>query len=166
MTGRRSTAERRAAAFGQSGPPLGFLLASVGFSTGFRFRELLAPAGLGPREFAVLRQVAGDEGVSQHGCGMALKVAPSRMVVLIDELEAKGLLERRPNPTDRRARALYLTQSGRDALAQAYQAAARNEAEVFGSFSADEREELRRLLQVVAGKLGLEPGVHPGMGQD
>jgi DNA-binding MarR family transcriptional regulator len=152
--------------FGAAGPPLGFLLASVGFAAAFRFRSLIEPAGLGPREFAVLRQVASDEGVSQQACGAALKVAPSRMVALVDDLEAKGFLQRRSNPEDRRARALHVTAKGRRALAKAFESVVRNETEIYAVLSDAEKAELRRLLQIVADQLGLQPGEHPGMHVD
>jgi len=119
-----------------------------------------------PREFAVLRQVAMAEGISQQACGQALKVAPSQMVALVDSLETKGLLERRPDPDDRRVRALHVTARGRRALSTGFAAAMRNEEEVFGRLSEAERAELRRLLQQVADSLGLEPGHHPGMSDD
>jgi DNA-binding MarR family transcriptional regulator len=151
---------------GTGGPPLGFLLASVGFGAGLRFRDLLAPLGLDPRLFAVLRQVAAEEGISQQRCGVALHVAPSRMVAFVDELEAKGLLERRTNPDDRRARALHLTDAGRAVLAQAFAVAGDNEAAVFGGLTAAEQRELRRLLDTVAAALGLEAGAHPGLSRD
>lgn len=162
----RSTANQSDPPRRSEGPPLGFLLASVGFGTGFRFREAIAPTGMQPREFAVLRQVAADEGISQQACGQALKVAPSLMVGLVDALEERGLLERRPDPADRRIRALHVTPKGHKALATGFQAAMRNEAALFGSLTETERAELRRLLQVVADKLGLEPGHHPGMSRD
>src|SRR4051794_20023241 len=98
----RSTPNRPRSPFPADGPPLGFLLAAVGFGTGYRFREVIAPTGMQPREFAVLRQVAIDEGISQRACGHALKVAPSQMVALVDSLEDKGLIQRRPDPADRR----------------------------------------------------------------
>lgn len=142
---------------------MGFLLAAVGFGTGYRFREVLAPTGLQPREFAVLRQVAAEEGISQQACGHALKVAPSQMVGLVDSLEGMGYLERRPDPADRRVRALHVTQKGQKALAMAFGAAMQNEQALFGGLTSAERSELRRLLQSVADNLGLEPGQHPGM---
>jgi DNA-binding MarR family transcriptional regulator len=161
-----STRNRPKPPFSAEGPPLGFLLASVGFGVGYKFREVLAPSGIHPREFAVLRQVAADEGSSQQACAAALKVAPSQMVALVDELERKGLIERRTHASDRRVRALHLTAGGRRALVSAYQVAGRNETALFGALSDAERDELRRLLQTVAGALGIEPGTHPGMGAD
>jgi DNA-binding MarR family transcriptional regulator len=166
MASSRSTPNRSRSPFSADGPPLGFLLASVGFGTGYRFREVIEPTGMAPREFAVLRQVAIEEGISQHACGHALNVAPSQMVALVDSLEHKGLIERRPDPADRRVRALHLTAKGRKALAMGFQAAMNNEEALFGSMTAAERGELRRLLQVVSDNLGLEPGQHPGMNHD
>jgi DNA-binding MarR family transcriptional regulator len=161
-----STPKRPQSPFGADGPPLGFLLAAVGFGMGYRFREVLAPSGMQPREFGVLRQVAIEDGISQQACGAALKVAPSQMVALVDELERKGLIERRPNPADRRVHALRVTARGKKALGSAFEASMRNEAAVFGALSDADRAELRRLLQTVADALGLEPGQHPGMGHD
>ena len=165
MSPDRSTPDRGAPPFA-GGPPLGFLLAAVGFGAAHRFRSVIGPTGMQPREFAVLRQVAMDEGISQQACGQALKVAPSQMVALVDSLETKGLLERRPDPDDRRVRALHVTARGRRALSTGFAAAMRNEEEVFGRLSEAERSELRRLLQQVADSLGLEPGHHPGMSDD
>lgn len=148
------------------GPPLGFLLSSVGFGAAHRFRNVIEPLGLNPRQFAVLRAVAAEEGVSQHACGTALQVAPSRMVALVDELEEQGLVQRRVNPVDRRARALHVTTAGRRVLAQAFEALGRNESDVFGALTEADRADLRRLLMQVATSLGLPPGVHPGMASD
>jgi DNA-binding MarR family transcriptional regulator len=171
MPAKRSTRNRPQPPFGDrppfgDGPPLGFLLTSVGFGTALRFRSVIAPTGMHPREFGVLRTVAMEEGISQQACGHTLKVAPSQMVALVDALESKGLLERRPDPADRRVRALHVTTKGRRALATGFEAAMRNEEQLFGALSSTERAELRRLLQQVADALGLEPGQHPGMSED
>ncbi|MGH2879628.1 MAG: MarR family transcriptional regulator [Solirubrobacteraceae bacterium] len=56
-------------------------------------------------------------GASQQAIGERLQIPPSRMVAFVDALEQRGLLERRANPEDRRARALYLTDEGRELLA-------------------------------------------------
>ena len=165
MPSERSTRNRPSLPSGD-GPPLGFLLAAVGFGTAHRFRSVIAPTGMHPREFGVLRHVALDEGISQQACGHALKVAPSQMVALVDSLESKGLLERRPDPADRRVRALHVTPKGRRALGTGFAAAMRNEEELFGALNSTEQAELRRMLQQVADALGLEPGQHPGMSED
>ena len=100
------------------------------------------------------------EGQSQQAIGERLRIPASRMVAFIDSLEARGLLERRPHPTDRRARALHLTEDGRALLAEAYAAAVAFESDLCAGLSAGERERLLELLGTGRRTLGLPPGVH------
>src|ERR1700722_10116450 len=93
---------------------VGFTLSSLGLAVSRRFHATLEPLGLEPREFVLLRAVAPAEGASQQAIGERLHIPASRMVAFVDALEARGLLERRPNPDDRRARALYLTDDARE----------------------------------------------------
>ena len=53
-----------------------------------------------------MRFVAASEGQSQQALAERLGIPPSRMVALVDQLEEMGLLERRPDPEDRRVRGL------------------------------------------------------------
>jgi DNA-binding MarR family transcriptional regulator len=85
------------------------------------------------------------------------------MVALIDDLEARGLAERRPDPVDRRAYTLYLTPSGREVLAQLEQAADEHEADLLVALGEPERAELVSLLQRVAESQGLAAGIHPNL---
>jgi DNA-binding MarR family transcriptional regulator len=119
---------------------------------------------LEPREFALLRTVAGSEGVSQQAIGERMKVAPSRMVAFVDALEERGLLERRQNPKDRRARALFLTPAGRELLNRAFAVAVEHEQRLTSELTGEEREQLLELLARVGTQLGIPPGVHAGMG--
>ncbi|MHB8240910.1 MAG: MarR family winged helix-turn-helix transcriptional regulator [Solirubrobacteraceae bacterium] len=142
---------------------VGFTVSTIGFAVAERFREILAPVGLEPREFALLRSVQANEGQSQQAVGERLRIPASRMVAFVDALEARGLLERRHNPDDRRTRALHLTDSGRKLLAAAFSEAVAHEQNVCGDLNADEREQLLDLLGKVASRLGLAPGVHSAM---
>jgi DNA-binding MarR family transcriptional regulator len=85
------------------------------------------------------------------------------MVAVVDGLEAKELVERRANPDDRRARALYVTPKGRTTLAKVMQISAAHEAQVSAPLSAAERRQLIRLLQRLAAESELPMGVHPGL---
>ena len=143
---------------------VGFLLSQLGFQTSKRFAERLAPLELNPRTFALLRHVESAEGQSQHALAEALRVPPSRMVALIDELEERGLVERRPLPSDRRVRALHLTADGRRLLERARKVAAEHESEICADLDADEREQLLELLGRIAASQGLPAGVHPAIG--
>jgi len=140
---------------------VGFLLSQLGSANAKRFREILAPVGLEPRQFAVMQHLAQAEGRSQQALAEWLRIPPSRMVSLVDELEDRGLVVRRQNPHDRRVRALHLTVAGRHALEQAMALGMEHEASLCSVLRPGEREQLIGLLQRVAGSQGLQPGVHP-----
>lgn len=139
---------------------VGFTVSSLGYAISRRFRETLAPLQLEPREFALLRAVAAAEGQSQQAIGETLQIPASRMVAFVDALEARELLERRLNPQDRRARALHLTEDGRQLLGKAMSAAIGLEQDLCADLSGPERERLLDALQSVANRLGLRPGSH------
>jgi DNA-binding MarR family transcriptional regulator len=143
---------------------VGFTVSTIGYAVASRFHEILAPLALEPREFALLRAVQSTEGQSQQAVGERLRIPPSRMVAFVDALEARGLLERRHNPSDRRTRALHLTEAGRELLARAFTEAVAHEQNLCGDLSSEEREQLLDLLSRVAARLGLSPGVHSAMG--
>ncbi|MBW8827414.1 MAG: MarR family transcriptional regulator [Acidobacteria bacterium] len=140
-----------------------FLLSQLGFESSRQFGDRLVPLGLEARHAGLLRQLAGREGCSQQALAEALGVVPSRVVALVDELEARGLVERRLNPTDRRARALFLTANGRRVLEQVAETGRALEAALTKGLSAAERQQLVRLLSKLADDQGLAPGVHPGL---
>jgi DNA-binding MarR family transcriptional regulator len=139
---------------------VGFTISTTGYAVSRRFHEALAPLQLEPREFALLRGVGAAEGKSQQAIGERLQIPPSRMVAFIDALEARGLIERRHNPEDRRTRALHLTDAGHELLARAFARAGEFERSLCAGLSDAERERLLDLLQRVGAELGLPPGVH------
>src|SRR5919198_740540 len=89
----------------------------------------LASGGLNTPPFGVLHVLRAREGAIQQELGSAMGIDPSTMVSLIDQLEAAGLAERRPRPTDRRAREVAITPKGRRALERGRQMAAQVEDE-------------------------------------
>ena len=139
---------------------VGFTVSSIGHAVSRRFKETLAPLELEPREFALLRAVAADEGASQQAIAERQRIPPSRMVAFVDALEARELLERRHNPQDRRTRELYLTQSGRKLLLRSFTLASQLEAELCADLSAKERQQLIDLLRRVGMPLRVAPGAH------
>lgn len=166
---RRETAPKR-----KVEPPLadqpprsvGFLISQLGFVSSRGFVAALRPLGIGPREWALLRFVAAEEGQSQHALAERLGLPPSRMVALVDQLEEGGLIERRPHPDDRRIRALHLTRKGRSILKRALEIAIEFEGELCAALSERERDRLIDLLQKLqAGRID-RPGVHPGLAAD
>ena len=139
---------------------VGFTLSTLGFAVSAGFAERLAPLGLEPRDFALLRSVGAAEGSSQQAVGERLGIPPSRMVGFVDALQGRGLLERRAHPSDRRARALHLTPAGRALLAGAHEAAVAFESELCAGLAPGERDRLLDLLGAVTETIGLRPGVH------
>ena len=139
-----------------------FLLAQVGAHAAARFAERLAPLGLAPQHAGILRLVAFDAGLSQRALGERLGVLPSRLVALVDELEGKGLVERRDHPEDRRSYALHLTEAGRDRLADIGRIARDHGDSLCSALDEGERRQLAILLSRIADQQRLAPGIHPG----
>jgi DNA-binding MarR family transcriptional regulator len=145
---------------------VGFLISQLGFFSSKGFTEALEPVGIGPREFLLMRFVQAVQGQSQQALAERLGVPASRMVAVVDHLEEAGLVERRPDPEDRRVRGLYLTRKGRGALERASKIAIDYETQLCAGINREEREQLIDLLQKLqAGQTHLR-GVHPGLGQE
>jgi len=140
-----------------------FLLSQVGIFASQRFAKRLAPLDLHPPQFRVLNMVDAAEGMSQQAIGAAIGAPPSRMVAIVDELEQRGLIERRPHPSDRRIRTLYLTAEGRNVLARGRKVAAEHETELMHGLSKADRDRLVALLQKLVDEQGIGSGVHPGL---
>jgi DNA-binding MarR family transcriptional regulator len=143
-----------------SGPA--FLLAQVGAHAASKFKERIATIGLTPPDAGILRLLALTEGISQQDLSARLGIHPSRLVAILDELERRELLERKPNAEDRRQYALHLTDKGREAFTKIGQIARQHHDALCASLNADEREKLAELLRKIADEQGLTPGVHPG----
>ena len=86
------------------------------------------------------------------------------MVAIVDDLEQRGLVERRPHPSDRRIRALYLTGEGRKLLA-GRKIALEHEDELTRGLSEADRKRLVPLLQKVVDEQDIRTGVHPGLSE-
>ncbi|HEX6583536.1 MAG TPA: MarR family transcriptional regulator [Thermoleophilaceae bacterium] len=147
-------------------PPrsVGFLLSQLGFFSARGFMEALEPAGIDPRQFLLMRFVAATEGQSQQALAERLGVPASRMVALVDHLEEAGLVERRPDPEDRRVRGLHLTRKGRGVLERAIKIAIDYETRLCAGINREERELLIDLLQKLQAEQTQLGGVHPGLG--
>ncbi|HWE39460.1 MAG TPA: MarR family transcriptional regulator [Isosphaeraceae bacterium] len=139
-----------------------FLLSQVGALSAARFAERLEPLGLKPAHAGVLGVLRRSDGLSQQALGDRLGVFPSRLVALLDDLEGRGLVERRDSPADRRSHALYLTEAGRGALEQLARVAREHEDVLCAALDPSERAQLAALLARIAAEQGLTPGVHPG----
>lgn len=127
------------------------------------WRSRMAELGLDPRHVVLLRLAGAEEGRSQLALGKQMQLPPSRMVAFVDELENQGMLERRPNPDDRRMRALFLTDKGKMTLELVAEVSAAHEKQLTKGLSKPEVAELVRLLGRVAEEQGMVPETHPGV---
>jgi DNA-binding MarR family transcriptional regulator len=143
-----------------SGPA--FLLSQVGAHAAARFAERLAPLDLTPPYAGILKVIHDGGGLSQQSLCEKLGMFPSRLVVLLDELQERGLIERQASPTDRRSHALHLTRGGCEALAQIGRIGREHQESLCAALDESERTTLTDLLTRIAEQQGLTPGVHPG----
>ncbi|MEN3311747.1 MAG: hypothetical protein V7645_1076 [Actinomycetota bacterium] len=129
----------------------GFLLGFLGEKSRRRFIAMLEPHGFHPREFGLMTVLSKRPGITQHELASLARVDPSSMVALMDELERRGVAERRVDPEDRRRRSVYLTAQGEERV-RVLQGEARKAAKEFLAPLDDaENAELNRLLRKLAG---------------
>jgi DNA-binding MarR family transcriptional regulator len=140
---------------------ISFLLVQLGAHLAGRFADDLAPTGLEPRHVGLMRLLDEREGMSQQALGDLLGLNATRVVFLIDDMEKRGLVERRRNPSDRRSHALYLTQAGQLALVRARLLGRHHDDELTAALRAPDRKELLRLLRGLADHLGIAPHTLP-----
>jgi DNA-binding MarR family transcriptional regulator len=139
-----------------------FLLAQIGSHAASKFAGRLTELTLVPAHAGILRILAATPAMTQQALATALRTLPSRLVALVDELESRGLLERRAQANDRRSYALHLTEKGRFTLQAIGRIAREHQQEMLAGLSEDEQRQLTELLQRIADRQRLIPGVHPG----
>jgi DNA-binding MarR family transcriptional regulator len=166
MTGRSDPARRDPRTNAASQQPAvigtGFLLSALGAHSAARYASHVEPLGLTPPHVGLLRAIALGPGRSQQAIADEFGMPPSRMVAFIDELEAKGLVERRRGARDRRVHSLYLTKVGEKMMRQLADVGRAAEEALLGSLNEAERRQLSELLARIASDQNLTPGVHPG----
>jgi len=113
----------------------------------------LEELGLPPRQHHVLLTALGGEH-TQIELARIVGLDKTTMVVTVDELEAKGLAERRPSKTDRRARVIAVTKKGEHAVLEANDVVARVHEEILSTLPERERRIfLQSLSRIVSGVL-------------
>ena len=138
-----------------------FLLSQVGTHAAYVFEERLVALDLKPHLAGLLRMLAANPGLSQRELSEMFGVFPSRLVLLLDELEKRQLIERRDDPTDRRGYRVHLTSAGRGALASIERLTRELEDDLCTSLSETERRTLTRLLKQIVSQQNITPAVHP-----
>jgi len=129
-----------------------FLLTKLGAESSRLYKQRLAPLGLEPHHARALRYIGSAGGLSQQALADHLGLARSRIVALVDELEQRNLVKRRPSPSDRRAYALRLTANGEKLLQQVICASREHENQLCAPLNPDERAQLTTFLQRLAAR--------------
>ena len=107
--------------------------------------------GLGLSDFAALEALLHKGPLPVNSIGTLIRLTSGSITAAIDRLELKGLVERRNDPGDRRARVVFLTPAGKELISQAFSGHAAAMDAATAGLSAPERETAIELLR----KLGL-----------
>ena len=110
-------------------------------------QETLAPWDINPSQFRALRVLNHHGAIRPSDLSGRLHIAPRSATEVVDALQSRGLVERRPDPSDRRATLVELTAQGNDVL-HAIRTASGTEAErVFDRLTPADRDHLARILR-------------------
>lgn len=146
---------------------LGFLLADTSRLVRKRFDDRAASIGLTRAQWRVIAQLRRREGINQAALAEILEIEPITLARHIDRLEAKGFVERRPDPTDRRVRTLHLLDAARPLMAEmrAFSLATRQEA-LRGISAADAERLIDQLIAIKENMTALPPLPEPDQPAD
>jgi len=142
-----------------------FLLAQLGSHAASKFGERLASLKFAPYHAGILRILAQQPGISQQDLAKTLNMHASRLVSILDELQERALIERKPSERDRRIHELHLNAEGEAALHRIGEVAQDHHRALMTGLTAEQQQQLTSLLEVIFKNQGLARGVHPGYGR-
>lgn len=119
---------------------VGYLLKDVSRRYAARFERHAGEVSLTLTQCKVLLYLSKNEGASQVRLCELTDLEPMMMVRILDRMEADKLLERRPDPADRRARQLYLTRKAAPLLDEIDRISEVTRNEIFAGVSRTERQ--------------------------
>jgi DNA-binding MarR family transcriptional regulator len=128
---------------------LGYLLGRTHVAHREVAERALASLGLGVKEFGALSVLVQEGPLSQQRLGERQGVDRTTMVAVVDALEQAKLVERRRDPSDRRAYSLHATPKGRRVLERARTAANRAEDEFMAPLAPADRRRIKALLRAL-----------------
>ncbi len=126
---------------------LGYHLRCANVAVFQHFNKTLGAHGISPPQFGTLLLIEANPGVSQSSVAEALRFDRSTLVQIIDRLERRDLVRRRPSAQDRRSHALVLTEAGTALLAELKALSDEHEATVAQPLGDTERRTLMALLE-------------------
>ncbi|EXG82325.1 transcriptional regulator [Cryptosporangium arvum DSM 44712] len=109
----------------------------------------LEPLGIDSKDYGALRVLAHREPTSQLQVAQTLGIDRTTMVALLDVLERKGIVTRRPDPADRRKNVVELTEQGLQTYDAAQVAYEKAESGFLAGLSPSASSQLRRTLRTL-----------------
>jgi DNA-binding MarR family transcriptional regulator len=131
----------------ESAPTIGFLLSTCARLLRKRFEQNSQGSGLTLSQWKVLVYLSTNEGINQAGLADLLDVEPITLARSVDKLQAMKLIERRPNPADRRSWLLHLTPAADEKIRLAKIIGDATRAEALAGVSIADRDHLLGTLQ-------------------
>jgi DNA-binding MarR family transcriptional regulator len=136
-------------AMNDNAPTMGFLLHDVARLLRKRFEQHARGSGLTRSQWQVLAYLSQNEGINQSGLADLLDIQPITLARIVDRLEELHLIERHPDPADRRVWILRLTPAARPKLAQMRKLGDITRGEALDGVSEADRARLLAILQVL-----------------
>jgi DNA-binding MarR family transcriptional regulator len=127
-------------------PGFGFMLRDVTQRYIRRFEDRARELSLTLPQCRTLVILESHQGLSQARLARLANSEPMAMVRMLDRMEKDGLLERRPDPVDRRARRLYLTRAARPLLRRIWRLVDLTREELFSGVSRRDRTLFLKVL--------------------
>lgn len=113
------------------------------------FLQEAGDLGITPVQYAALQVVGNQPGIDQRTLARTIALDASTTGGVVDRLEARGWMERRTAPEDRRARQLVLTAAGEQALAACIPAMLRAQEQILAPLTERQRSDFMRLLNLL-----------------
>jgi DNA-binding MarR family transcriptional regulator len=135
----------------------GLLVTEVGRLLQNEFDRRVKGHGFTRAQWSVIVYLSRNEGTSQAALADIMDVEPISLVPLLDKLQSGGYVERQPNPTDRRANQLFLTEKARPLLETLADISVELRAEALEGLSDKQHEALLEMLLNIKANLTNKP---------
>jgi len=113
------------------------------------FRRAVRPLGLSVIEWYILRALYENDGRHASELARAVGRAATSFTPNLDKLQERGLIERRPDPGDRRAVRIYLTDAGENRRQEILASAEEVDKEIRSMFSTDDYRSFQEVLSIL-----------------
>ncbi|TPI36013.1 MarR family transcriptional regulator [Mesorhizobium sp. B3-1-9] len=146
-------------------PNISFVLHDVARLLRKRFEQRSRAFGLTRAQWQVLAYLSLREGIHQNKLADLIEIMPITLARLLDKMQARGFIERRPNPADRRAWLLYLTPKAHPLIEVMRSNGQKTREEAFTGLSAEAQRQLLQTLCLIKSNL-LEACAQPALDRE